>query len=99
MRLTYEALEWRTLESSEELLDLPPAPPFFGQERARKALELALRGGFHAYLVGPPSLGKHEALLAYLSAQSVETPPDLLYVPLSERKAAVLTLPADRKPS
>lgn len=97
MRLTYEALEWRTLESSEELLDLPPAPPFFGQERARKALELALRGGFHAYLVGPPSLGKHEALLAYLSAQSVETPPDLLYVPLSERKAAVLTLPSGQE--
>lgn len=97
MRLTYEALEWRTLESSEELLDLPPAPPFFGQERAREALELALRGGFHAYLVGPPSLGKHEALLAYLSAQSVETPPDLLYVPLSERKAAVLTLPSGQE--
>lgn len=97
MRLSYEALEWRTLESSEELLDLPPAPPFLGQERARKALELALRGGFHAYLVGPPSLGKHEALLAYLSTQSVETPPDLLYVPLSERKAAVLTLPSGQE--
>lgn len=97
MRLSYETLEWRTLESSEELLDLPPAPPFFGQERARKALELALRGGFHAYLVGPASLGKHEALLAYLSTQSVETPPDLLYVPLSERKAAVLTLPSGQE--
>lgn len=97
MRLTYEALEWRNLGSSEELLNLPPAPPFFGQERARKALELALRGGFHAYLVGPSGLGKHEALLAYLSAQSVETPPDLLYVPLSERKAAVLTLPSGQE--
>lgn len=101
MRLSYEALEWRTLtddsSDSSEVVSIPPAPPFFGQERARAALELALRGGFHAYLVGPSSLGKHEALLAYLSTQSVETPPDLLYVPLSERKVAVLTLPSGQE--
>ncbi|GIW33119.1 AAA family ATPase [Meiothermus sp.] len=98
MRLSYEALEWRTLtENSSDIVSLPPAPPFFGQERARAALELALRGGFHAYLVGPSSLGKHESLLAYLSTQSVETPPDLLYVPLSERKVAVLTLPSGQE--
>ncbi|MCX7803087.1 MAG: AAA family ATPase [Meiothermus ruber] len=98
MRLSYEALEWRTpIENSAEPVSLPPPPPFFGQERAREALELALRGGFHAYLVGPSSLGKHEALLAYLSTQSVETPPDLLYVPLSERKVAVLTLPSGQE--
>lgn len=95
MRLSYEALEWRTLcENSEEIASFPPASPFFGQERAREALELAIRGGFHAYLVGPAGLGKHEALLAYLRTQTVETPPDLLYVPLSERKVAVLTLPS-----
>ncbi|MBF6596205.1 MAG: AAA family ATPase [Thermaceae bacterium] len=95
MRLSYAALEWRTFpENPNQVVDLPPPPPFFGQERAKAALELALKGGFHAYLVGPPSLGKHEALLEYLARQSVETPPDLLYVPLSERKAAVLTLPS-----
>lgn len=95
MKLTYDALEWRSFpQTPDEPVDLPVPPPFFGQERARAALELALKGGFHAYLVGPPSLGKHEALLEYLRAQTVETPPDLLYVPLSERRAAVLTLPS-----
>jgi ATP-dependent Lon protease len=98
MRLSYEALEWRTpIENSAEPVSLPLPPPFFGQERARGALEMAIRGGFHAYLVGPSSLGKHETLLAYLSTQSVETPPDLLYVPLSERKVAVLTLPSGQE--
>ena len=98
MRLSYQALEWRTLgEGSEEVVEFPLAPPFFGQERALAALELAIQGGFHAYVVGPPSLGKHEALLTYLSKLSVETPPDLLYVPLSERKAAVLTLPSGQE--
>ncbi len=96
--MSYEALEWRTFCEDPEA-PVPPteAPPFFGQERARAALDLAIRGGFHAYLVGPPSLGKHEALLAYLRAQRVETPPDLLYVPLSERKVAVLTLPSGQE--
>jgi predicted ATP-dependent protease len=95
MKLTYDALEWRSFpQNPDEPVDLPVPPPFFGQERAKAALELALKGGFHAYLVGPPSLGKHEALLEYLRAQTVETPPDLLYVPLSERRAAVLTLPS-----
>lgn len=95
MKLSYPATEWRTFpENPDEPVDLPAPPPFFGQERAKAALELALKGGFHAYLVGPPSLGKHEALLSYLRTQSVETPPDLLYVPLSERRAAVLTLPS-----
>jgi len=98
MKLSYEALEWRTFcENSNEMALFPPAKPFFGQERARDALEMAIRGGFHAYLVGPSSLGKHEALLAYLSTQTVETPPDLLYVPLSERKVAVLTLPSGQE--
>ena len=98
MKLLYEALEWRTFtDNSTDIVAFPPAPPFFGQERARAALELAIRGGFHAYLVGPSSLGKHEALLAYLSTQTVETPPDLLYVPLSERKVAVLTLPSGQE--
>lgn len=98
MRLSYEALEWRTFtDNSTDIVAFPLAPPFFGQERAKAALELAIRGGFHAYLVGPSSLGKHEALLAYLSAQAVETPPDLLYVPLSERKVAVLTLPSGQE--
>ncbi|RIH88494.1 Lon protease [Meiothermus luteus] len=98
MELSYEALEWRTpLPEQDQVLDLPPPPPFFGQERAKAALELAVQGGFHAYLVGPAGLGKHEALLAYLSSQRVETPPDLLYVPLSERKVAVLTLPSGQE--
>ncbi|MER3552970.1 MAG: peptidase S16 [Meiothermus sp.] len=95
MKLTYGALEWRTFpQTPDEPVDAPAPPPFFGQERAKAALELALKGGFHAYLVGPPSLGKHEALLEYLRTQTVETPPDLLYVPVSERRAAVLTLPS-----
>ncbi|MCL6527692.1 MAG: AAA family ATPase [Thermaceae bacterium] len=95
MKLPYDALEWRSFPPNPEApVALPTPPPFFGQERARAALELALKGGFHAYVVGPPSLGKHEALLEYLQQQSVETPPDLLYVPLSERRAAVLTLPS-----
>jgi predicted ATP-dependent protease len=98
MKLSYETLEWRTFtDRSSDFAAFPPAPPFFGQERAKAALELAIRGGFHAYLVGPSSLGKHEALLAYLSTQTVETPPDLLYVPLSERKVAVLTLPSGQE--
>lgn len=98
MKLSYQALEWRTFsDHSTDIVAFPPAPPFFGQERAKAALELAIRGGFHAYLVGPSSLGKHEALLAYLSTQTVETPPDLLYVPLSERKVAVLTLPSGQE--
>lgn len=98
MKMNYQALEWRTVPiHSDELLDLPSPVPFFGQERAKAALELALKGGFHAYLVGPSSLGKHESLLSYLQTQTVETPPDLLYVPLSERKAAVLTLPSGQE--
>lgn len=98
MKLSYQALEWRTFpDHSTDIVAFPPAPPFFGQERAKAALELAIRGGFHAYLVGPSSLGKHEALLAYLSTQTVETPPDLLYVPLSERRVAVLTLPSGQE--
>lgn len=98
MKLSYQALEWRTFtDHSTDIVTFPPPPPFFGQERAKAALELAIRGGFHAYLVGPSSLGKHEALLAYLSTQAVETPPDLLYVPLSERKVAVLTLPSGQE--
>lgn len=98
LRLPYQSLEWRTFPTDpERVAESPPPPPFFGQERARAALEMALRGGFHAYLVGPPSLGKHEALLQYLRAQRVETPPDLLYVPLSERRAAVLTLPSGKE--
>jgi len=98
MRLSYDVLEWRTFpENPGEVVEFPAPPPFFGQERARAALELALKGGFHAYLVGPPSLGKHEVLMGFLQAQRVETPPDLLYVPLSERKAAVLTLPSGQE--
>ncbi len=98
MKLSYQDLEWRTFaDDSADIVAFPLAPPFFGQERARAALELAIQGGFHAYLVGPSSLGKHEALLAYLGTQSVETPPDLLYVPLSERRVAVLTLPSGQE--
>ncbi|MDX2005748.1 MAG: AAA family ATPase [Meiothermus sp.] len=98
LELNYDSLEWRTFPSEPDApAEFPPPPPFFGQERAKAALELALKGGFHAYLVGPSSLGKHEALLRYLQSQRVETPPDLLYVPLSERRAAVLTLPSGRE--
>jgi predicted ATP-dependent protease len=97
-RISYEDLEWRSFcADPEREVNHPPPPPFFGQERVRAALELALKGGFHAYVVGPPGLGKHEALMRYLQQQRVETPPDLLYVPLSERRAAVLTLPSGRE--
>lgn len=98
MKLSYQDLQWRTFpDNPQERVDFPAPPPFFGQTRAKAALELAMKGGFHAYLVGPASLGKHESLLKYLQSQTVETPPDLLYVPLSERKAAVLTLPSGQE--
>lgn len=98
MKLTYSQLEWRTHPADPDApANFPPPVPFFGQERAKAALELALKGGFHGYLVGPSSLGKHESLLSFLQSQKVETPPDLLYVPLSERRAAVLTLPSGQE--
>lgn len=79
MKLSYSDLQWRTFpDNPEERVDFPAPPPFFGQMRAKAALELAMKGGFHAYLVGPASLGKHESLLKYLEGQTVETPPDLL---------------------
>ncbi len=98
MRLSYESLKWRTkIDNPDEIADFEPPVAFFGQGRAKDALDLTIKGGFHAYLVGPSSLGKHESLLKYLETLSVETPPDLLYVPLSERKAGVLTLPSGQE--
>ncbi|GAA6755696.1 AAA family ATPase [Thermus thalpophilus] len=68
-----------------------PAPPFFGQERALKALESAFRQKGHGYLVGPSGLGKRKRLLAYLRDRAFPKE-ELVYLPLGE-EAFPLTLP------
>lgn len=68
-----------------------PAPPFFGQERALKALEAAFRQGGHGYLVGPSGLGKRKRLLAYLQDRPFPKE-ELVYLPLGE-EAFPLLLP------
>ncbi|GAA5336309.1 AAA family ATPase [Thermus hydrothermalis] len=68
-----------------------PAPPFFGQERALKALESAFRQGGHGYLVGPSGLGKRKRLLAYLEGRPFPKE-ELVYLPLGE-EAFPLLLP------
>ncbi|MGC8967581.1 MAG: AAA family ATPase [Thermus sp.] len=68
-----------------------PAPPFFGQERALKALEAAFRQGGHGYLVGPSGLGKRKRFLAYLKGRTFPRP-ELVYLPLGE-EAFPLLLP------
>ncbi len=66
-----------------------PAPPFFGQERALKALEAAFRQGGHGYLVGPSGLGKRKRLLAYLKDR-VFSKEELVYLPLGEEAFPLL---------
>ncbi|SDF27535.1 Predicted ATP-dependent protease [Thermus arciformis] len=68
-----------------------PAPPFFGQERALRALEAAFRQGGHGYLVGPSGLGKRKRLLAYLKGRPFPKE-ELVYLPLGE-EAFPLLLP------
>ncbi|WP_117238100.1 AAA family ATPase [Thermus sediminis] len=68
-----------------------PAPPFFGQERALRALEAAFRQGGHGYLVGPSGLGKRKRLLAYLQGRTFPKE-ELVYLPLGE-EAFPLLLP------
>ncbi len=68
-----------------------PAPPFFGQERALKALEAAFRQGGHGYLVGPSGLGKRKRLLRYLTGRTFPKE-ELVYLPLGE-EAFPLLLP------
>ena len=68
-----------------------PAPAFFGQERALKALEAAFRHGGHGYLVGPSGLGKRKRLLAYLQDRAFPKE-ELVYLPLGE-EAFPLLLP------
>ncbi|WP_038049285.1 AAA family ATPase [Thermus caliditerrae] len=68
-----------------------PAPPFFGQERALRALEAAFRQGGHGYLVGPSGLGKRKRLLAYLEGRPFPKE-ELVYLPLGE-EAFPLLLP------
>ncbi len=68
-----------------------PAPLFFGQERALKALEAAFRQGGHGYLVGPSGLGKRKRLLALLEGRTFPKG-ELVYLPLGE-EAFPLLLP------
>jgi ATP-dependent Lon protease len=78
---------------------IPPSPPrpFFGQERALRALEDALRLKAHAYLVGPSGLGKRHHLEALLRTRPVEAL-ELVYLPLGgEGVPALLPPGAGRK--
>ncbi|MDM7323464.1 MAG: AAA family ATPase, partial [Thermus sp.] len=80
------ALSWFTPPTKPK-----PAPLFFGQERALKALEAAFLQGGHGYLVGPSGLGKRKRLLAYLRERSFPKE-ELVYLPLGE-EAFPLLLP------
>lgn len=82
-------LAWRT----------PPirpkkAPPFFGQERALRALEAAFRAKGHGYLVGPSGLGKRRRLLALLKGKRFPQE-ELLYLPLGEEAFPLLLPPGE----
>ncbi len=68
-----------------------PAPLFFGQERALRALETALAQGGHGYLVGPSGLGKRQRLIRHLEGRPFPQE-DLVYLPLGE-EAFPLLLP------
>jgi len=68
-----------------------PAPPFFGQERALRALEAAFLHRGHGYLVGPSGLGKRKRFLAYLAGRAFSKE-ELVYLPLGE-EAFPLLLP------
>ncbi|PZA07949.1 MULTISPECIES: AAA family ATPase [unclassified Meiothermus] len=96
MRLSYDLLEWRTFpQDPEASLPEGSSESFYGQERAREALEAALRTGGHGYLVGPPGLGKKAALFDFLKHHPPRTPPpDQLYLPLSPSLVLGVLLPA-----
>ncbi len=83
------ALSWFTPPTRPE-----PAPPFFGQERALKALEAAFRQGGHGYLVGPSGLGKRKRLLAYLEGRTFPKE-ELVYLPLGEEAFPLLLPPGE----
>ena len=68
-----------------------PAPLFFGQERALRALEAAFLHRGHGYLVGPSGLGKRARLLACLEGLAFPTE-GLVDRPLGE-EAFPLRLP------
>ena len=68
-----------------------PAPLFFGQERALRALEAAFLHRGHGYLVGPSGLGKRARLLAFLEGRAFPKE-ELVYLPLGE-EAFPLLLP------
>ncbi len=80
------SLRWFTPPTSPR-----PTPPFFGQERALRALEAAFRQGGHGYLVGPSGLGKRKRLMAYLQGRTFPKE-ELVYLPLGE-EAFPLLLP------
>ncbi|MGQ9736108.1 MAG: AAA family ATPase [Thermaceae bacterium] len=69
-----------------------PPRPFFGQERALKALKDALKLRAHAYLVGPSGLGKRHHLESLLKEEAKEAP-DLVYLPLGNEGVPVLLPP------
>lgn len=96
MRLPPDLLEWQTFPQDPEApVSEWPSESFYGQERAREALEAALRTGGHGYLVGPSGLGKKAALFDFLKRQPPRTPPpDQLYLPLSAFEALGMKLPA-----
>lgn len=82
-------LAWRTPP-------IPPkkAPPFFGQERALRALEAAFWAKGHGYLVGPSGLGKRRRLLALLKGKRFPQE-ELLYLPLGEEAFPLLLPPGE----
>ncbi|AEB11470.1 peptidase S16 lon domain protein [Marinithermus hydrothermalis DSM 14884] len=101
-RITYDELIYETPVQEPERTneDLPPPPAFYGQTKAKAALEHALKAETHAYLTGPSGTQKKETLLAYLGpvAATRPTPPDLLYLPVSEREVMGLVLPNGEGP-
>ncbi|MER3536524.1 MAG: ATP-dependent protease [Thermus sp.] len=85
-------MQVRAVQWSTPPIHPKPPRPFFGQERALRALEDALRLKAHAYLVGPSGLGKRHHLEALLKTRPVEAL-DLVYLPLGNEGAPVLLPP------
>jgi len=84
-------LRWFTPPTSPR-----PAPLFFGQERALRALEAAFRQGGHGYLVGPSGLGKRKRLLAHLEDRALPQE-ELVYLPLGEEAFPLVLPPGEGK--
>jgi len=87
-------------ETTAELEDLSEV---IGQERAIGALHFGVgirKKGYNLYVLGPPGLGKHNVVKAYLQTKAAEAPvpPDWCYVNDFDapNRPRVLRLPAGR---